>query len=101
MLASKFIVGHPKVRGAYVSIWQPLWPKAGLGVFGAFLDGELVIYAVLAGTVFCLGVLDAEEVALEDVLYGTIAAERVLEDEVAIDYESPLDGELYINGEKA
>jgi hypothetical protein len=100
MLASKTIVGHPKIRGAHVSLWEPLWPKLGYAVFGAYLDGEVVCFAVMAGGVYCLGVLDAEEVELEDVLYGTIAPEQVLEDEVAIDYEGALDGELYINGEK-
>jgi DNA-directed RNA polymerase subunit RPC12/RpoP len=98
MLASKTIVGHPKYR-ANVVPWEPPWPLEGLVVY-AYLDGEVVVYAVLAGTVVCLGVLDAEEVAVEDVLYGTIAVEQVLEDEIAIDYEYPLDGDLYVNGEK-
>ena len=98
MLASKTIVGHPKFR-AHVSLWQPPWPLEGLIVY-AYLDGEIVVFALLAGKIALVGVLEAEPHA-EVVLAGTVEAKAGLEDEVAIDYESPLDGELYINGEKS
>jgi hypothetical protein len=97
MLASKTIVGHPKGR-ANVVLWEPPWPLQGYAIGGAFLDGELVVIPVLMGS-FAMAVVLAAEVGAEVVLCGSLAVEQPLEDAQAIEWA--LDGDLYVNGEKA
>lgn len=96
MLASKTIVGQPKAR-ANVVPWEPPWPLSGFSGAGAFLDGALVVFPVLVGTL-ALSIVLSAEVDAAVVISGKVAVERVVEAEIAEAY--PLEGDLVVNGEK-